>query len=238
MSLRVLFLGAGATGGYFGAHLLQAKKQGAAIDVAFLVREKRAQQLASDGLRIIGSEGDDQCYEAPFISVKNNNKTDPWDIIILTCKAYDLPSAIETIRPYIEEKTVVLPLLNGVAHFPILEKELGIEKILAGNCHINVALRDDGAIVQMTKLVRITYGLYRDHATSSDAFARGQAVLTQLHKVFQTCPIDARFSNHIMQDIWEKYLFLASLAGLTCLMRGSIGAIMASQEGEAIALEF
>src|SRR5690606_12211052 len=104
--MRILSLGAGAIGGYFGGRLLEGGS-----DVTFLVRDRRRQLLAEHGLRIESTYGN---YKTPVKAITASQLTSTFDVILLTCKAYDLSSAIETIAPAVGNGTAILPLLNGV----------------------------------------------------------------------------------------------------------------------------
>ena len=130
--MRILVLGAGGTGGYFGGRLLEA-----GADVSFLVRPARAQRLAADGLRIISPCGD---FSSSVKVLTLLDSAAPFDLILLSCKAYDLDSAIAAIRPAVGANTRILPLLNGLKHFDVLDAAFGSEHVLGGLCHISVTL--------------------------------------------------------------------------------------------------
>ena len=226
--MKLLVLGAGATGGYFAGRLAQAAHEGrSAIDVRFLVRPGRAAQLAADGLRVESPHGD---FSLPVTTVLQDALYPEYDLVLLTCKAYDLESAIDAIRPALRADTLILPLLNGLAHFERLDREFGQARVLGGCCHISGTMTPAGAIRQMTQVHRITYGLRPNND------ARAKPPLEALHAGFCQTPVDARLSDDIDQDIWEKYVFLATLAGMTTLMRGTVGDIVAAEDGEQLVL--
>jgi len=106
--MRILILGAGGIGGYFGGRLAQA-----GADVTFLVRERRAAQLAERDLVVKSPFGD---FTRPVRTVLSAAAGGPYDLVLLTCKAYDLPAAIDAIAPAVAGQTTVLPVLNGIAH--------------------------------------------------------------------------------------------------------------------------
>ena len=132
--MRILVLGAGALGGYFGGRLAEAGG-----DVTFLVRPARAARLAERGLVI----------ESPFgnaaLAVNPVTEAGPgYDLVLLTCKAYDLDGAIEAIRPAMQEGTAVLPVLNGLAHIDKLQAAFGSENVLGGLAKIQATMAADG----------------------------------------------------------------------------------------------
>ena len=228
MALRILVLGAGATGGYFGGHLCAAVQSGRTdVAVTFLVRPRRAALLAERGLRLEGGPHD---FALPVRAITSAQGEPPPDLILLSCKAYDLEDAISTIAPAVGPDTLVRPIHNGLSHYRRLDERFGPARVLGGLCYLAAALRPDGVIAQLGPAQRITYGLRAGNA------AHAPAVLAALHAAFATTPVDARLSAHLEQDAWEKFVFLASLAAGTCLMRAAIGDIVAVEGGEATML--
>ena len=228
MSLNILILGAGATGGYFGGRLAQAAAAGKTdAKVTFLVRPARADILKAHGLRVESPLGN---FSLPVTTVLHTGLKAEYDLVLLSCKAYDLESSILAIYPAIGPETLILPVLNGLAHFDRLDAEFGAGRVAAGCCHIAGNLTREGVVRQLTELHRITFGVRPGNA------AHAQDVLEQLNAAFAQTSVDTRLVDHVLQDIWEKYVMLASLAAITCLMRGAVGDINASDEGAAFAL--
>ncbi len=217
--MRVLVLGAGGTGGYFGGRLAQS-----GADVTFLVRPARAAALARDGLRIRSALGDADLAANTVTAdaLPDLAARAPFDLVVLSCKAYDLDSAIDAVAPAMGDATTLMPILNGLLHYPALDARFGRAKVLGGLCFISAALADNGAILHLGRPASITFG-ERDGGTSArvDAFA---ALCAQ-------AGIDHRASDSIVQEQWIKFSFLASLAAGTCLMRASIGEIVAGDGG-------
>src|SRR3972149_3828389 len=148
--MRILVLGAGAVGGYFGGRL------GApGADVTFLVRPRRAGQLARDGLVVLSPHGD---LRLAVQSVTRETVRPDYDFAVLSCKSYDLADAIEALRPAMGERTLILPLLNGVAHLETLDEAFGRERVPGGTCHLAGTLTDSGKIMEVTTLHRIAFG--------------------------------------------------------------------------------
>ncbi|MEP7044852.1 MAG: ketopantoate reductase family protein [Dokdonella sp.] len=212
--MRVLILGAGAIGGYFGARLIEAGG-----DISFLVRPRRATLLAEHGLRVFSGRGDFARKVRTLVAADAH-----YDLVIVSCKAYDLDAAIASIGPAIGPATRVLPLLNGLHHFDALDAAFGAGRVLGGLCHISVTLDEDGAIHQLGALERLTFGS-RDAAVAVPA-----AIATGLRSL-GTNVVESR---DVIGAMWDKFAFIATLAGSTCLMRGSVGDIVATAEGGAL----
>jgi len=209
--MRILILGTGATGGYYGARLLAAGR-----DVTFLVRPRSAQLFAQRGLRVVSPNGD-LFIESP-VTVLTKDIHEPYDLILLSCKAYDLNAAMDSIAPAVGPETMILPLLNGMAHMAALDTRFGPECVLGGACFISGARDADGTIRHLNDLAEIVFG---DRFTP--ASPRLEAVLTAL----EGANFKALLRPNIMQRMWDKWGFLATAAGITCLMRATIGDIAA-----------
>ena len=212
--MKILILGAGGTGGYFGGRLHQA-----GADVTFLVREKRALQIAALGL-IIESTKDK--VTLPVRTVQAGDVKPEYDVVILSCKAYDLDSSMEAITPAMAPHTCVVPLLNGISHLDALDARFGRARVMGGTCQIAATLTKDGVVKSMIDAHGITWG-----AREPDQ----QAMAVRLGEAFEGSVVDWKVSDNVMLDMWEKVAFLSTLAGMTCLMRGSVGDILATPDG-------
>ena len=210
--MRILVVGAGAVGGYFGGRLLQAGR-----DVTFLVRPRRAAELAKHGLMIRSPVGDFHRPSPP--TVLQEGLAEPFDLVILSCKAYDLDGAMASFAGAVGPATAILPLLNGMRHLDALAKRFGAERVLGGQCAISTTLGDDGAIVHLNDWHALSFGEL-DGSRSRRIETIASAMLN--------AGFDARLSDEIKQDMWEKWALIATAAGITCLMRASIGDIVAA----------
>lgn len=215
--MRILILGAGATGGYFGGLLAKA-----GVDVTFLVRPKRREQLARDGLKIESPAGN---VATPVKALTRDEISSAFDVIIISAKAYGLADAIETIRPAVGEKTLILPLLNGMSHLDDLDKAFGQPRVLGGTCHISVVLDADGKIRRFSPFASLTFGA-RIPAQKESA--------SLIHQELARGGFEAGNSENIIGAMWEKWVLLATLAGSTCLMQASIGEIVRTDGGERL----
>ncbi|MFY9293994.1 MAG: 2-dehydropantoate 2-reductase [Methylorubrum rhodinum] len=217
--MRILVVGAGATGGYFGARLAEIGR-----DVTFLVRPARAEKLAAEGLQVKSPVGDVHIAAPNTVTADRLAEAGPFDLVILSAKAYDLDAAVADLRPGVGPETAVLPILNGMRHLDVLDAAFGAERVLGGTCAIVATLTRDGEIRQMSELHSFTYG-ERD-GTRSERVAGIEAQMEGVR--FQ-----ARASDKAVLEMWEKWVFLATLAGATTLMRSSIGDIVAAPGGAA-----
>jgi 2-dehydropantoate 2-reductase len=213
--MRILVVGAGAIGGYFGGRLIEAGR-----DVTFLVRPRRAAELSSSGLTIRGAAGDLTLPAPPTILADALGA--PFDLVLLSCKAYDLDGAIAAFAPAVGSATAILPLLNGMRHLDVLEARFGRERVLGGQCYIAATLDESRAIVHLNNDHELSFG-----EGAGGRSARIDAIAGEMAGV----RFKARPSEQIVQEMWEKWVFLATLAGGTCLMRAAIGDIVAAPAG-------
>lgn len=218
--MRILVVGAGAIGGYFGGRLLQAGQ-----DVTFLVRPKRASELASAGLVIKSPAGDVTLKNPP--TVLADGLTEKFDVVLLSCKSFDLDDAIKSFAPAVGPNTSIIPLLNGMSHLDVLDRKFGKERVLGGLCAIAATLNEKREVVQLAPMQSLGFG-----ERGGGLSGRVEAIAQDFAK--GNC--GAAPSAHVMQDMWEKWVFLASLAASTCLMRTSVGNIMAVSGGKEFLL--
>jgi len=212
--MKILIVGAGATGGYFGARLAQAGHE-----VTFLVRDRRARQLADDGLVIKGFN--DSFNLTPKILTAETLTDDSWQLIILAVKHPHLTQVIEQIRPAVSHNTFILPLLNGMEHIAALQHHYG-DRILGGLCQIYATLNDQNEIEQLTALHRISFGAL--HPAQQEG-------VTSLAQQLEGVGFTLQASNDITSEMWEKYLFLSTLGAATCLARADTQRILSTYGG-------
>ncbi len=218
--MKLLILGAGAVGGYLGARLIEA-----GADVTFLLRNSRLDTVRNHGLRINSKQGN--IHVMPAV-VDSHTLTTGFDLIILACKSYSLARAIEDIKPAVGADTFILPFLNGVNHLALLDQSFGTAKVLGGIAHLAVKLEADGEISHLNDFHRFIYG-----ARHSDQ----EKTVKSLQSIISKTVLEQELSANIEQAMWEKFVFLATLAGTTCLFRGSIGEILETYRGKKFILE-
>ena len=218
--MKILILGAGAVGGYFGARLHQS-----GADVTFLLREPRATKIKKEGLVIKSPKGD---AVLPVKVVTKGGDGGPYDVVILACKAYDLDSVMESIAPAVGSATTIVPMLNGHAHFATLDAKFGAAKVAGGLARIAGMLGPNGEILHSGSS-GVSFG-ERDGKPP-------RAALTELDAACKKAGIDGGLNGNINQDLWDKWIMLTALAAMCCTLRGTSGDILAADEGKDLMLE-
>jgi len=212
--MKILVVGAGAIGGYFGARLLENGE-----NVTFLVREKRKELLNKTGLHIESVHGNAELIPR-LITV--NSPSETFDLVLISTKSYHLEQAIADLRPFVNEDTTILPLLNGIAHIDLLTEAFGEKAIIGGLCFIETTLKENGTISQKSPLHQLIFGELSGEETPR---------IQKLQSVFSGTNADFEYSDNINQDMWQKYLFITALSGITSLMESPIGPIMDLEGG-------
>jgi 2-dehydropantoate 2-reductase len=217
--MRILVVGAGAVGGYFGGRLVAAGR-----DVTFLVRVRRAAEIKARGLQIVSPHGNLTVHPQ---TVTAEQIAGPYDLILLGVKSYALSSAMDDFGRAVGSGTMILPVLNGIRHIDLLTGRFGKPCVLGGVCLVATEIDEEGRIQQLADFQSLIYGEIDGPTTP-----RLQAVDATL----RGAGFDAAISEHIMQDMWQKWVQLASLGAINCLLRGSIGQIAAIPGGPGLCL--
>jgi 2-dehydropantoate 2-reductase len=211
--MRYLILGAGALGGYFGGMLHTG-----GADVTFLVRPARAAQLNRDGLVIKMQDGGE--LRTQVKTVQQGQLDGTYDVVLLTCKAYDLDSAMDAIAPAMGEQSVIVPVLNGVRHIGILTERFGPGHVLGGLTVINAALMPDGTIQQSQVRINITaIGEIDGHLSSR---------CTAIKAALEAGGIPVQITDSIVTMMWAKFFGFVCNASIATLTRSRAGAIAQS----------
>jgi 2-dehydropantoate 2-reductase len=220
--MKLLVLGAGALGGYFGGRLHQA-----GTDVTFLVRAARAERLKAEGLRIKSPKGD---AALTVKTVGDGSLGGPYDLVLLSCKAYDLDSAMDAIAAAVGNDTAIVPVLNGMKHLDTLDARFGRDRIVGGVARIGATLAADGTVVHASPFAALSFG-------ERDKDRAPRPSLVTFAEQIKRAGIDGGLHPDIVQDMWDKWVMLGTLASLTCAMRAPVGDILEASDGEAIVRE-
>ncbi len=220
--MRILIVGAGAVGGFFGAHLLKAQR-----DVTFLVRPARAQQLAADGLRIVCAFEPTRAdlHISQPKTILAGTISQPYDLILLSCKAYDLEPSIADLAPAVGPETAILPLLNGMSHLDVLDARFGRRHVLGGDTTISTVKQPDGHILQLIPLDTLHFG------------DRDEPEGTRIHRIAATLSVpgfSAELQTDILRAMWHKWVTISTAASATCLLRCTIGDIVAANQASLV----
>ena len=218
--MRILIVGAGAIGGYFGGRLLEAGR-----DVTFLVRPGRAEALDQDGLIVRSPCGDIDYPSPPHVMTSMLDTT--FDLVLLSCKAYDLDAAMDAFAAAVGPDTLILPMLNGMSHLDRLAERFNPDNVLGGLGFISVDLDASGKILHLNELHQITFGERSGARTPR---------IVKVEEALSNAGFVATLSEQIIQEMWEKWCFITTLAGVTGSTRASIGDVIASG-GESFVLE-
>jgi 2-dehydropantoate 2-reductase len=218
--VRLLVVGAGSTGGYFGGRLAEAGR-----DVTFLVRPARAAKLRQTGLRILSPHGD--ATLRPKV-VTPDALAETYDAVLVSVKAYQLEAAMEDFAPAIGAESVILPVLNGMRHMELLAQRFSPHNIVGCALKVSTTLDDDGRVIQLSPMQDLAYGELDGALTPR---------IAALDELMRSAKIGAHLSPAIRREMWEKWTLLASLGAINCVMRGSIGEIEACPGGAAFALQ-
>src|SRR3984885_2088018 len=218
--MKILVVGAGAVGGYFGARLAQMGR-----DVTFLVRPSRMQQLQRDGLRIVTPNGD-LTIKAQAITSDQIHLA--YDVVLLSVKSLALNQAIADMAPAIDPSTMIYPVLNGMRHMDTLIDRFGPSAVLGGVAMVATELDSQGRIVQINEMKKLIYGERDGQITRR---------IQQLDETFRGPGFDTELSSDIMQVMWQKWVFIATIGLVTCLFNAPVGEINAVPFGEEAALD-
>lgn len=212
--MKILVVGAGATGGYFGACLAAAGR-----DVTFLVRERRAAFLERRGLRVVG--GRRELRVAPKVTTAGH-LGGKFDVVLLTVKAAGLAGAIADLAPAVGPNTVIVPFMNGMAHMEELGAAFGAGKVLGSTVHLVGTINGDGDIAILNPLARWTLG-----EPEGGTSGRLEALLAEV----SVPGIEVVSAENGLAAMWDKWAFIVAAGVVTCLMRGTVGDIAAVPGG-------
>lgn len=218
--MKVLIVGAGAVGGFVGARLLQA-----GADVVFLVRDRRLRELSERGLVVESPLGN---FSRTVKAVRAAPSDFSPHLIVIACKAPALNSALEAVAPSVGPDTHLLPLLNGIAHLESLRTAFSGNDVLGGLVHGALTLREDGVIGHLSPFFSAIVG----YLAPNDS-----RLAEELVALLRAANVEANVSPNIRQDMWNKFVFLTTLAGITCLMRAPVGTIVSTDHGQDLTLK-
>jgi 2-dehydropantoate 2-reductase len=215
-AVRILIVGAGAIGGYFGARLIDAGR-----DVTFLVRPRRAEQLRRDGLAVLSPLGNLNLPVPPLVSA--HDLKEHYGLVIVSSKSYDLEASIRDFAPAVGPSSMVLPLLNGMRHLDVLDARFGEQRVLGGLARISSTLDAEGRIHQLGAFNALAFGPRSPGA---------EAAVAEISECLRVPGFEAILSANILHEMWEKWVFIAAAASTTSLMRAAVGDIMAADAAD------
>jgi len=214
--MKILVVGAGAVGGYFGARLVQAGR-----DVDFLVRPARAELLRERGLVLRSADGGVE--SVPVTPVTADRLGPDYDLVVLAVKSYGFDAALEDAAPAVGPDTVVLPFLNGMRHIDALVERFGADRVYGGVAMVMTRLGAEGEIVEVGKMSQLIYGPLSDRPVVAPA---------DVHAALDAGSYSVSLTGSARQELWNKWVFLATLGACNCLMRAPIGRINSAPGGQ------
>ncbi|WP_108659019.1 ketopantoate reductase family protein [Acuticoccus kandeliae] len=208
--MKIMIMGAGAVGGYFGARLAASGE-----DVTFIARGAHLDAMRTNGLRIESPNGD---LTVPVKATDDPAEAGTADLILFLVKLYDTDIGIEAIRPAVGEHTVVASFQNGVSAREALTAAFGARRTAGGTAYIAADVREPGVIRHSAAFARLVFGPYEDTDRAPlDAFA----------KAMEKAGASYELVDDISRRVWEKFVFLSAFSAITSLTRLPIGPILA-----------
>ena len=216
--MRIVVMGAGGVGGYFGAKLAHGGHE-----VAFVARGRHLAAMRERGLTVKGAKGD--------LHIARPNVTDDpatlgsTEVVLLTVKLWDTESAAAAVRPLLAKGAVVVPLQNGVESIDRIGAVVGAERVMGGVAYIAATIAEPGVIAQTGDMARLRFG---------PALPVQRSAAEALLAACQVAGIDAELTSDIRRALWEKFVFLAAFSGLTSVARQPIGVVRVDPDMRAV----
>jgi 2-dehydropantoate 2-reductase len=212
--MRIVVMGAGGVGGFFGARLALSGN-----DVTFIARGRHLEAIRAHGLRV--ESGTASMHVEKARAIDSIDSLQPPDVVMFCVKLWDVESAAQQIAPLLGERSVVIPFQNGLASHEILNRVVGAERVLGGVAYIAATIRAPGVIAHTGTMARLRIG----------AFPGGPAARAEeFAAACKAAKIDIDLSPDIRRALWEKFCFLAAFAGCTCIARQPIGVVRADPD--------
>ncbi len=214
---KIVISGIGGVGGYVGGMLALHYEHSNEVSIHFFARGENEQQINHQGLLLDTPSGRQTAHPAQITS--DAAQIGSADVIICCTKSYDLLQNLQQLKPCIHQKTVILPLLNGVNHRQEIQQVLPDNEVWEGCIYIIARLAPPGVVQVTSKIAQVYFG-------ASDG---SQEKMRYLEKLCQAAGIDAHYVDDIQYKIWEKYLFISSTATLTSYLDVPLGQIKGHQ---------
>ena len=215
--MRIAVMGAGSVGGNFGGMLSRGGNQ-----VTLIARGRHMDAITSSGLRVIT---DHEEFTVHCDATDDPSRVGPVDLVLLTVKTYQNQQAIPALLPLVGADTTVLCLQNGIDSYQAAVSAIGTQKVLPGAAYIEASVRSPGVVSQAGEVVRIAFGELDGRMSE-----RGR----RISDVLEQSGIPAQFDTDIQKTLWTKFVFIATMAGLTSLSRESMAELMPRSEGRQI----
>lgn len=217
--MDITVMGAGGVGGYFGGLLAKAGNK-----VTFVARGPHLEAIRKYGLKVQSDRGD---FTVPVVATDNPLAVGPSKLILFTVKTYDTELALASVKSMLDDETVVLTLQNGVESYRTLVNALGASRVLAGAAYIESRVKKPGVIRQTGNVVRIVFGQVNGERSPGSL---------AINEIFDDAGIDSELSGNVLRELWTKFIFIASVAGLTSACRARLGTLLNNAEYKKLLL--
>jgi len=218
MKTKIVIVGLGGVGGYYGGMLAKKYADNPDVEVYFVARGAHLKKMQENGLTLITEMGTFQVH--PTLATDNVSEIGTADYIIMTPKSYDLDSTVAQIKPMVGPNTVILPLLNGIDNSDRIRTLLPGTEVWQGCCYIVARLNEPGVVESSGGLHRLNFG-YENKQTKERLLA--------FELLLKEAGVDATFYENVMHVIWTKFFFISSTASLTSYFDVSFGALLTDE---------
>ncbi len=217
--MRIAIVGAGAVGGYFGGLLARAGNE-----VILLARGEHLDAIRKKGLDVRSNWGN---FNVPVQATDNPTEVGPVDLAFLTVKTYQNAAAIPCMAPLMGSATSVITLQNGVEAYKEVGRAYGMERVLPGAAYIETHVAESGVVEQVGEVVRIVFG-------EADGSSTQRAL--DIQETFRAAEINSELADDVLKALWTKFIFIATLAGVTSTSRASMEPLLADPQSRSMAL--
>lgn len=216
--MRVVIVGIGGVGGYYGGKLANSFPPGSEHEILFFCRGAHMEAIRRDGLKLSAKDGDLVAH--PAMATDSASEMGVVDVALFAVKGYSQPEVARTMRPAIGPSTVVIPLGNGVENDEILKSEIASGRVLNGAVYISTHIEAPGVVEQTGGSRKLIFG---SPEGETDPYL-------PIEQMLQAAGIDAELSSNIVRDIWSKFIFIDAISGVTSLHGVTIGTVLATPE--------
>ena len=223
MKTKIVIVGLGGVGGYYGGMLAKQYADHPDIEIYFVARGAHLRKVQENGLTLITEKGTFQVY--PTLATDDVTEIGTADYIIMTPKSYDLDATVAQIKPIVGSTTVILPLLNGIDNSDRIRTLLPGTEVWQGCCYIVARLNEPGVVESSGGVHRFNFGY---------EYKQNNERLIGFETLLKEAGIDATFHEKIMHVIWTKFFFISSTASLTSYFDVSFGALLTDEVRKAI----
>ena len=214
MKTKIVIVGLGGVGGYYGGLLAKKYADDSNIEIYFVARGEHLKKVKENGLTLITENG--TFVVRPTLATDNVSEIGAADYVIMTTKSYDLDATIAQIKPCVGVNTVILPLLNGIDNSSRIRSLLPGTEVWNGCVYIVARLNEPGVVESSGNVHRLDFGFEN----------KSNERLLAFEKLLKNAGIDATFHENILLAIWTKFFFISSTASLTSFFDVSFGALL------------